>query len=163
MKVLIEALKQEDACALLAFESKNREFFERTVPSRGEAYYQDEHFQESLQALLAEQAEGTAFLSLIKSEQGIILGRMNLVDIDQKRASAELGYRVGEEAAGKGVASSALGLLLGEYVQQLGIREVHAKTTADNIASQKVLLKNGFVFQQADAQGFLHYHWTLQV
>ncbi|TGU93446.1 GNAT family N-acetyltransferase, partial [Mesorhizobium sp. M00.F.Ca.ET.186.01.1.1] len=56
MKVLIEALKQEDACALLAFESKNREFFERTVPSRGEAYYQDEHFQESLQALLAEQA-----------------------------------------------------------------------------------------------------------
>ncbi|WP_025845336.1 GNAT family N-acetyltransferase [Brevibacillus agri] len=143
MSIHIEPLKQQDAPALFAFECKNREFFERTVPSRGEAYYHYDYFQNSLQAAA-----------------GDILGRMNLVDLDHERGSAELGYRVGADAAGKGVASQALKLLLTEYIQPLGIREVQAKTTAENIASQKVLLKNGFVFRETDAAGFWHYCWT---
>lgn len=160
MSIHIEPLKQQDAPALFAFECKNREFFERTVPSRGEAYYHYDYFQNSLQALLAEQEQRISCFTLIKNAAGDILGRMNLVDLDHERGSAELGYRVGADAAGKGVASQALKLLLTEYIQPLGIREVQAKTTAENIASQKVLLKNGFVFRETDAAGFWHYCWT---
>ncbi|MGF9821329.1 GNAT family N-acetyltransferase [Brevibacillus agri] len=155
MSIHIEPLKQQDAPALFAFECKNREFFERTVPSRGEAYYHYDYFQNSLQALLAEQEQRISCFTLIKNAAGDILGRMNLVDLDHERGSAELGYRVGADAAGKGIASQALKLLLAEYIQPLGVREVQAKTTAENIASQKSAAQKRLCFPRDGRCGIL--------
>lgn len=55
-----------------------------------------------------------------------------------------LGYSVHPVMWGKGVASAAVGLLVPALHDQAGIRRIVAKVFADNRASIRVLLKNGF-------------------
>ncbi|MBY0086377.1 GNAT family N-acetyltransferase [Brevibacillus brevis] len=164
MMIAVEKLSIQDAASLFQFEVRNRAFFEKSVPSRGDAYYQYDHFLRGLQALLDEQAQGISFFGLIKNSQGDILGRMNLVDIEKDEGIGHLGYRVGEDTAGKGVASQALKLFLEGHAPHLNVRMICAKTTPDNISSQKVLLKNGFKPYEMEPEttdDFLHYRLSV--
>lgn len=112
MEISLEKLQRADAEKLYEFELENRDFFEKMVPSRGKDYYDFETFKIRNEALLDEQTKGQSYYYLIKNENGFILGRMNLVDIDKSRYLGYLGYRVGEAYTGKGIASKALKLLL---------------------------------------------------
>ncbi|RST75559.1 N-acetyltransferase [Siminovitchia acidinfaciens] len=168
MDILIEKLYSTDAKELYKFELENRTFFEEMVPTRGDDYYKPEFFKVRHETLLGEQAKGISYLYLIKDENGSILGRINLVDIDESHKIGHLGYRVGQQHTGKGVATRALKLLL-ETVIELDVKQVKAKTTTDNIASQKVLEKNGFeraetsdkVFEMNGQKlTFVNYIWT---
>lgn len=143
MDISIEKLHKQDAEELFNFESENRAYFEKNVPSRGEAYYNFETFQKRHKDLLEEQEKGISYFYLIKDKTGSIVGRMNLVDIDRNKSIGHIGYRVGEIHTGKGIANKALKLLLMK-VSTENIKQVQAKTTSNNIASQKVLEKNGF-------------------
>ncbi len=64
-----------------------------------------------------------------------------------------LGYRVGQAHTGKGIATKALKLLL-ETVIDKDIKQIKAKTTTNNLASQKVLEKNGFERIATDDEEF---------
>lgn len=166
MNISIERLKMEDIEELYLFESKNRTYFEQTVPTRGEDYYHHETFMRKNIALLEEQAREESYFFLIKEGKSII-GRINLIDIDKQQKKADLGYRIGAEHLGKGIASLALVLLL-QTISWEEINQVNAKTTANNIASQKVLEKNGFQKVQAkeeayyiDGENIEFVHYTL--
>jgi RimJ/RimL family protein N-acetyltransferase len=52
-----------------------------------------------------------------------------------------VGYWIGKEHWGRGVASAAVALLLDEVKE----RPIHARVARDNVASIKVLERNGFV------------------
>ncbi|WP_251668484.1 GNAT family N-acetyltransferase, partial [Sporosarcina sp. NCCP-2331] len=168
MDISIEKLKSTDQKNLYAFELENRAFFEEMVLSRGNDYYKPEIFRSRHRALLAEQSEGISYFYLIKDQEGTILGRINLVDINKNSKTGHLGYRVGQQHTGKGIAKTALQLLL-EKVSELGIKQILAKTTSNNTASQKVLKKNGFT-QMEDSNDefemnglklkFVSYSWT---
>ena len=93
--------------------------------------------------LLKEQEDAISSFYLIKEDSGIIVGRINLVDIDPINGTAHVGYRIGEPFTQKGIANEALKLLV-NLAPELNVTKIHAKTTSDNIASQKVLVKNGF-------------------
>ncbi|TCP17320.1 ribosomal-protein-alanine N-acetyltransferase [Scopulibacillus darangshiensis] len=153
MGVLIEKLHARDAESLYKFELENRSFFEKMVPTRGSEYYEFEIFKERHETLLNEQADGISYFYLIKAKSGSILGRINLVDIDRPQKIAYLGYRVGQMHTGKGVAKKALKLLL-ETLTDLNIKLVKAKTTTDNVASQKVLENNGFEQTESNGEEF---------
>ncbi|MFO1444882.1 GNAT family N-acetyltransferase [Bacillus sp. Bva_UNVM-123] len=166
MGLSLKKLCMEDAEALFAFELNNKTFFEEMVPTRGEDYYQYEVFLSRLEALLDEQTQGKSYFYLIKDHNDTILGRMNIVDI--KEAQGELGYRVGQLHTGKGIASKALKLLIGTIVEEGQIQQLNAKTTSNNIASQKVLEKNGFeemdtrdetVQLNGQSLKFVNYRW----
>lgn len=60
---------------------------------------------------------------------------------------------MGQIHTGKGVAKKALKLLLNTIVD-LDIKEVKAKTTTNNIASQKVLEQNGFEHTETSDKEF---------
>lgn len=143
LEITLEKLQKEDAEKLFKFELENRLFFEEMVPSRGDDYYHFEIFEKRHQALLEEQDQGLSYFYLIKSNVGSILGRVNLIDIDKSQGIGHIGYRVGQVQSGKGIANKALQLLL-EAAPKDGINQILAKTTTNNIASQKVLEKNGF-------------------
>lgn len=143
MNIFIEKLQKKDAVNLLQFELENRIFFEEIVPSRGDDYYTPEIFNKNLKALLDEQIQGISQFYLIKNRKQNVIGRINLVDFDEYQRVCHLGYRIGQEHTRKGIASKALALLL-ESVTDTTIRVIKAKTTTNNIASQKVLEKNGF-------------------
>ncbi|WP_188455754.1 GNAT family N-acetyltransferase [Virgibacillus oceani] len=168
MDILIDKLNNTDEKDLYKFELENRTFFEEMVPTRGEDYYKPEVFRIRHETLLEEQAKGISYFYLIKDENGSILGRINLVDIDKSHKIGNLGYRVGKLHTGKGVAKKALKLLL-ETVIELNIKQVRAKTTTNNIASQRVLEKNGFKHTETSDEEFemngqklkfVNYIWT---
>lgn len=141
MEITLHLLQQQDAESLFQFESENREFFERLVPSRGDDFYVFENFLSRHEELLKEQEEGFANFYLIKNDAGDILGRINLVDIDRNHQTAEVGFRVGAKYGGQGIGNRALNLLLNT---DLGLRQINGKTTTVNEASQKIMARNGF-------------------
>jgi len=85
---------------VLAFELANRAYFAASISDRGDEFF--DQFTDRFNALLAEQEAGTCACYVLVTEDGSVLGRFNLVDI--KDHTAELGYRVAQHAAGRGVA-----------------------------------------------------------
>ena len=80
---------------------------------------------------------------MLVAEDGSVLGRFNLYYL--KDGIAELGYRVAEHVAGRGVATAAVRELCGLAAARHGLRTLRAATSHANVASQKVLAKAGFV------------------
>jgi len=137
----LQRLRVDHAPAVLAFELENRAYFATFISDRGDAFF--EHFTEQYNALLAEQEAGTCVFYVLLGEDGTVLGRFNLYNL--KDGMADLGYRVAQHVAGRGVATAAVQELCRLAAARHGLRTLRAATTYDNVASQKVLTKAGFV------------------
>ena len=133
-------LRAEHAPAVLAFELANREYFAASVPDRGDAYFA--RFDERFAALLAEQDAGVCAFHVLVAEDGAVLGRFNLMDIED--GVAELGYRVAQHVAGRGLATATVRELCRLAAARYGVRTLRAATSTQNTASQRVLTKAGF-------------------
>ncbi|MFE4539738.1 GNAT family N-acetyltransferase [Streptomyces scopuliridis] len=136
----LERLRADHADALLEFERENRAYFARSVPDRGDAYFAG--FASRHRALLAEQDAGLCHFHVLVDERGDLAGRVNLVDVEE--GAAELGYRIGERAAGRGVATAAVEDMCRLAATEYGLSVLIAVTTLDNPASRTVLARNGF-------------------
>ncbi|GHD91526.1 GNAT family N-acetyltransferase [Streptomyces naganishii] len=137
----LQRLRTGHAPAVLAFERENRGYFAASVPDRGDGFF--ERFGERFGALLAEQEAGVCAFHVLVDEAGSVVGRFNLVDMED--GVAVLGYRVAEHAAGRGVATATVRELCGLAVSRYGLRALRAAAALDNAASRKVLVRNGFV------------------
>ena len=80
---------------------------------------------------------------VLVAEDGSVLGRFNLVFVDE--GVAELGYRVAQMAAGRGVATATVRDMCSLAATRHGVTTLRAATSDANVASQRVLLKAGFV------------------
>ncbi|WNF25422.1 GNAT family N-acetyltransferase [Streptomyces sp. C11-1] len=136
----ISRLRPGHADALLAFERENRAYFSASVPDRGDDYFAG--FAERHRELLAEQDAGLHHFHLIEDADGTVLGRINLVQVEN--GSAELGYRIAEKAAGRGLATRAVQQVCVLAVREYGLTELRAETTLDNSGSRAVLARTGF-------------------
>ncbi|MFF9573024.1 GNAT family N-acetyltransferase [Streptomyces sp. NPDC014685] len=137
----LQRLRPDHAPALLAFEQENRAFFAASVPDRGDAYFTD--FAAHLAARLAEQAAGLCHFHVLVDTDSEILGRFNLVDV--AGGSAELGFRVAEKAARRGLATATVLHLCTLAATEYGLTALRAAATLDNTASRTVLTRTGFV------------------
>jgi len=137
----LQRLRADHALAVLAFELANRAYFTASISDRGDEYFG--RFTERHNALLAEQEAGTCAYHVLVGEDGSVLGRFNLVDI--KDGTAELGYRVAQHVSGRGVATASVRELCRLAAAQYGLHTLRAATSHENVASQKVLAKAGFV------------------
>jgi RimJ/RimL family protein N-acetyltransferase len=63
---------------------------------------------------------------------------------DVNRLSAEIGYWLGEEYWGRGIATEAVGAVTGYAFESLGMARVYAEVFEWNTASMRVLEKCGF-------------------
>jgi RimJ/RimL family protein N-acetyltransferase len=137
----LQRLRADHAPAVLAFELANRAYFATFISDRGDEFY--DQFTERYNALLAEQEAGICVFHVLVGEDGTVLGRFNLYDLED--GAAELGYRVARHVAGRGVATAAVRELCRVAVARYGLRTLRAAAAYDNVASQKVLVKAGFV------------------
>ncbi|MFF5586567.1 GNAT family N-acetyltransferase [Streptomyces hygroscopicus] len=137
----LKRLHADHAPAVLDFELANRAYFAASVPDRGDDYFAQ--FTDRYNALLAEQEAGICAFYVLIAEDGSVLGRFNLVDIEDH--TAELGYRVARQAAGRGVATATVRELCPLAAARHGLRTLRAAATHQNAASRKVLVKAGFV------------------
>ena len=145
--IKINLLEESDAQELFTFELKNRAFFARVGFPRGDTYYVLNNFNTIIKETMKDQEKGLAYMYLIKNQNGMILGRINLISIVRGIFNkAELGYRIGEEHQWKGYATSAVKLILDKAVNNHKLHRIEAGTAPNNIGSQIVLIKNGFQF-----------------
>lgn len=136
----LQQLSTDHAPAVLSFELANRAYFARFISDRGDGFF--DQFDSRLDALLAEQDAGICAFYVLVAADGSVIGRFNLYDLVD--GSAEVGYRVAESAAGRGVATAALQRLCVLARDSHGLRTLTAGTSDANVASQQVLLKAGF-------------------
>ena len=137
----LQQLNAGHAPAVLAFELANRAYFAASISDRGDEFY--DQFTGRHSALLAEQEAGRCACYVLVAEDGSVLGRFNLYDLED--GTAVLGYRVAQHVAGQGVATATVRELCRLAAAQHGLRTVRAATSHQNAASQKVLAKAGFV------------------
>ena len=137
----LQRLRADHALAVLAFELANRAYFAASISDRGDEFF--DQFTERHSALLAEQEAGIGAFYVLVAEDGSVLGRFNLVFAGD--GTAELGYRVAQHVAGRGVATATVQDLCQVAAARHGLRTLRAATSRENTASQKVLAKAGFV------------------
>ena len=137
----LQQQRADHAVAVLAFELANRAYFAASISDRGDAFFDE--FTARHRALLDEQAAGIGAFYVLVAEDGSVLGRFNLVFVD--RGTAELGYRVAQHVAGRGVATETVRELCRLAATRHGLRRLRAATACENVASRKVLANAGFV------------------
>ena len=137
----LQRLRVDHAPSVLAFELANRSYFATSISDRGDEYFQN--FTEQHNAEVAEQETGTCIFHVLVDVDGTIHGRFNLYEIHD--GAAIIGYRVAKNAAGRGIATATVQQLCQLATAQYGLQRLRAATTHENIASQKVLAKSGFV------------------
>ncbi len=137
----LQQLRHDHAPALLAFERENRAYFAASIPDRGDDYFT--HFDARHSELLAEQAAGLHHFHVLIGKGGEVLGRVNLVDVAD--GSAELGFRIAEKAAHRGLATSAVRQVITLAATDYGLSTLRAATTVENAGSRAVLARTGFV------------------
>ena len=135
----LEPLRVGHAEAVVAFERDNRAYFATSISDRGDGFF--EQFDARFQDFLAEQDAGDCAFLVLVDDDGEVIGRFNLYDLENR--SAKVGYRVARRAAGQGIATAAVGELC-EIASSLGLHTLMAATSHGNVASQKVLTKAGF-------------------
>jgi ribosomal-protein-alanine N-acetyltransferase len=137
----LERLRAGHAPAVLAFELANRAYFAASVSDRGDDFFAQ--FPGRHRALLAQQEAGSCAFYVLVADDGSVLGRFNLYDFED--GTARVGYRVAQQAAGRGVATESVRELCRIAVARHGLRTLRAATSHDNAASRRVLAKAGFV------------------
>lgn len=137
----LKRLHADHAPAVLAFELANRAYFAASISDRGDEYFGQ--FADRHNAMLAEQEAGIGAYYVLVDEDGSVLGRFNLYRFED--GTAELGYRVAQHVAGRGVGTAAVRELCRLAATRHGLRTLRAATSRENAASQKVLVKAGFV------------------
>ncbi len=137
----LQRLRLDHEAAILDFEIANRAYFARTISDRSDDFYTN--FAELYRVLLAEQEAGVSFGHVLVDEHGTVVGRFNLYEV--RDGTAEVGYRIAERVSGRGVATFGVLGLCRLAREEYGLRTLGAATSNENVASQRVLARAGFV------------------
>ena len=157
---VLRPLEVGDTAALAQLVRANREFLAPTSPMRSDDYFTDEGQRRAVLASREAAENGTA-LPMVIVVGGELVGTLNLNSIIRGAfQSASIGYWVSQERNGEGIASAAVAAAKAIAADELGLHRIQAETLLDNTASQRVLLRNGFV-QYGTAPNYLKIagHW----
>jgi RimJ/RimL family protein N-acetyltransferase len=106
-----------------------------------------------------ERLAGTALSLAVAgaSEPDHIWGGASLYDVDAGQARAAVGYWLVPQARGRGAATRTVRLLAGWAFTELAVERLELTCAPDNVASQRVALRCGFV-----REGVLRAHLRFQ-
>ena len=136
----------DDARGLADLVRTNREFLAPWEPLRDDSYFTEAGQRASIGASLAEHDRGRGLPYVITDGAGSVVGRVNLNNIVRGAfQSASLGYWLAEAAGGRGIATAAVREISRIAFTELGLHRLQADTLEHNVASQRVLERNGFV------------------
>ena len=126
--VLLREVRDDDLDALFAHQADAGAAAMADFPSRDRAAF-DAHWVRIRADLRC--------LTRVVEVDGVVAGNVGVWDGDGGR---ELGYWIGREHWGRGVATAAVGLVL----EVEPVRPLHAHVAAHNLGSLRVLERNGF-------------------
>ncbi len=139
-------LRPGDAARLAEVRTDNRQRLRPFEPRRSDAFYTAAGQRSTIDERLASHAEGRCLPLAIVDEHDEVVGEMTVSGIVRGAfQSGSVGYWVAEHVAGRGVASAALADAQALAFGTLGLHRLQGETLVDNIASQTVLERAGFV------------------
>ncbi|WP_017603616.1 GNAT family N-acetyltransferase [Nocardiopsis alkaliphila] len=134
----------DDAEELAETLARNRGFLAPWEPLRDDAYFTIPTQRALLENALAEHEVGRT-LPLAIVEEGRLVGRINLSGIRRGGLqSGAVGYWVAADSNGRGLATEAVAEVVELAFGPWNLHRVQAETLPENIASQRVLERNGF-------------------
>jgi ribosomal-protein-alanine N-acetyltransferase len=142
--VSLRRLEAGDAPALLEAYLRSRDHLRRFEPVRPESFWTLQGQQDRLDSMLKRQAEGDVVgFAMFRDHQ--VLGCITVNNIVRGPfLSAHLGYWVHVDEVGQGLASATVAAVCRIADGELGLHRLEASTLLTNVASQRVLAKNGF-------------------
>ena len=137
---MIRLLEQADAEELAALYTLNREFLRPFEPTRPAEFFTAE-FQRRRIA-----RNGEDLWRWAVEHEGRIVGMITLADVIRESLQlANVGYFIDRGHNGLGLATGAVADVVRFAFTEAGLHRLEAGTLPDNLASQRVLEKNGFV------------------
>ncbi|HEX4297947.1 MAG TPA: GNAT family protein [Devosia sp.] len=147
-RIVLRAPRGRDFEAWRALRRRSREFLKPYEPRWTDADLNSQAFGVRLGRGRREALRGTDYSFLIfETAAGgeTLVGGLTLSNIRRRAAQhGNLGYWMGQEYAGRGLMSEAVGLTLPFFFETLGLHRLHAAFLPHNVASRRVLEKNGF-------------------
>lgn len=159
----IRELTSADTEALLAFEVRNREWFESHIDAREPDFYSLQGVAEHIDSYLADFALGVWHPFVIEDSSGRIVGRANLKGMSSSGQTAEVGYRIDQHACGQGLATLALRHMIEQAKERWGLVQLVAYVFKENIGSRKVLERCGFRLEQPQGDDAAECRFVLSV
>ncbi len=138
MVPLTRRLVAADAEELVALRIANRAYLERFEPD-----WDDPERNYSIAGVRSWITDGNVRLAIL--DDRMIAGMVSLTGIIRgSLQTCMIGYFVGEAQAGRSLASGGVREATAVAFGELGLHRVEAGTATENIASQRVLERNGF-------------------
>lgn len=142
--IVLRPLRTSDARPLAAAYQANRLHLAPWEPARAEEFYTVEGQREVIGRRRAELAAGTA-LPMVLATEDSVLGLLTLGSIVRGAfQNAHLGYWIASNVQGAGLMTAAVAAAVDIAQGALGLHRLEAATLVHNVASQRVLEKNGF-------------------
>ena len=136
----------DDVPVLADLVRANRDFLAPWEPIRSPEYFTVAGQHAAIAVSLAEHDRGRGLPCVILDGDGAVVGRVNLNNIVRGAfQSGSLGYWIAESAGGRGIATAAVRDIVRKAFAELGLHRIQADTLVHNVASQRVLARNGFV------------------
>ncbi len=149
--VRLRAFREEDADRVVEACSDERT---RTWLGRMPSPYDAEHALRYVRGRTEQRATGDGLTwAVTEPDTDVVIGSVEIFDLTDDLALGEVGYWTHPEARGRGVMTTAVGLVLRYAFEELGLRRVKAHAAVDNVASRHVLEANGLTLQGLERLG----------
>jgi [ribosomal protein S5]-alanine N-acetyltransferase len=137
---VIRPVRPEDGEELAALYLANRDFLAPFEPVRPPEFFTADGQRERLERQLDGETHPFAIL-----DDGAIAGTISLTNVVRGALqSAHTGYWIDNARNGRGLATGAVHDIVEFAFGEIGLHRLEAGTLVDNLASQRVLEKNGF-------------------
>jgi [ribosomal protein S5]-alanine N-acetyltransferase len=145
MDVRLRPLGSGDAALLARLYVSQHAFMTPYDPPRPDSFYTEDGQRLELDLLERERAADRLYRFLIEAD-GVPAGAISVSRITRGPfQNGGLGYWVSEELNGRGIATAAVARVCEWGFGEAGLHRLEAATLVDNIGSQKVLRRNGFL------------------
>jgi ribosomal-protein-alanine N-acetyltransferase len=148
-RVLLRLPQMRDYEAWYGLRSTSRDFLKPFEPRWTQADLARRVFTMRIRRARQEAAEGTDYSFFIFLDSGgreDLVGGITLSNIRRRAAQfVNLGYWMGQPYAGQGLMTEAVGVCIPFVFETLDLHRIHAAFLPGNMASRRVLEKNGFV------------------
>lgn len=147
-RLVLRGLSPRDAGLLLDFEQTNREWLAPWEPLRDETFFTADRALGAIRsdAQAARRKTGFRWHLFLRDHPGVLVGSVAVTGIiGGAFQSAYLGYRLGREFVGQGLATEAVGAAAAYAFSTLGLHRLEANVMPRNAASRRLLARLGFV------------------
>ena len=143
-KLRLVQLMPKQAVKLFELTDKNREYLSSFLPWVSNVKTVDDS-REYIMQTLKNRTEGKAYTYGIELD-GIIVGDINLRGLKDMNQQAIIGYWIDAAQSGRGLTTKAVHALTNFGIGTLGLDKIILRASPDNIASNRVAEKVGYVF-----------------